>query len=1153
MKIKDILQRDPAAPLVNQGQARIVDRMTEKEMAELKGELSSFVCEGQFAEGIEKIFSSFLANLGQTSQKAAWVSGFFGSGKSHLLKMLCHLWQDAQFDDGSTARSLVPSIPDELRASLRELDTAGRRSGGLIAAAGSLLSGSTDNVRLTVLGVLLRGIGLPEQYPQAQFCLWLQDQGYLEAVKASVAADGKDWAKELNNLYVSGPIARAILKCDRKFAQDEIEARKTLRAQFPTQTIDITTDQFVSTFKRALRLVGRDDRLPCTVLILDEVQQYIGDSSDRSGLMTEVAEALSKQMDSRVIVVGAGQSALTDVPLLQKLMDRFRIRVPLSDADVETVTRKVLLQKKPTTVSAVQKTLDNYAGEVSRQLQGTRIAERIEDREIIVDDYPLLPVRRRFWENCFRVLDAAGTHSQLRSQLQILQEVLSKLANKPITALIPGEELYEKLAPELVNTGVLLREINERIINLSKDGSREGELARRICGLVFLIGKLPREATVDIGVRATKEHIADLLVEDLSGENGKLRDSVGSMLQKLADKGVLMQVGDEYRLQTKEGSEWDREFRIRQAKLTGDEADVHVRRDTFLYAEADRIIRGLKIVQGASKEARYLSVSRDQNPPELDGETIRVWVRDEWSASQKESVDQARKQGPESPMIFVFIPRQSADDLRRYVIDAAAADQTLNAKGNPATPEGQEARRSMESRRDEAVRLRDTLVAEIVGNAKVFQGGGSELMQAKLEERLLAAASDSLARLFPRFKEADAPGTAWESVIKRARDGADQPFQPVGYTGPTEQHSVCQQVIATIGAGKIGSEVRKTLRSSPYGWPRDAVDAALIALHRSQHLTATLNGVPVALGQLDQNKIAKAEFRVEKATLTVTERLKIRGLYQELNIPCKAGEESSKAPDFLAALIALAKSAGGDPPLPVRPMTTDIEDMQKLVGNEQLVAIKNKEADLRKRINEWKKAKDLVGQRLPVWGLVERMGKHAAELPDAAEPLKQMNAIRDNRMLLAANDPATPVRAALATLLRKAIQESQATHESAFKAGMKSLAENATWPKVAEKDCKRILGEVGLVAPAKTDTSNDEAMLSALDSRSLAARQAEADAVTGRVQRALQLAARLLEPKVQIVTVEHATLRTERDAHEWAERQEKKIVEALKQGPVLVN
>ena len=64
-------------------------------------------------------------------------------------------------------------------------------------------------------------------------------------------------------------------------------------------------------------------------------------------LFTEVAEAVSKELESQVILVAAGQSALTGVPLLQKLMDRFTIRVPLSDTDVETVTRKVLLQKKP--------------------------------------------------------------------------------------------------------------------------------------------------------------------------------------------------------------------------------------------------------------------------------------------------------------------------------------------------------------------------------------------------------------------------------------------------------------------------------------------------------------------------------------------------------------------------------------------------------------------------------------------------------------------------------------------------------------------------------------------------------------------------------------------------------------------------------------
>src|SRR5439155_24565292 len=201
----------------------------------------------------------------------------------------------------------------------------------------------------------------------------------------------KQWTSELNNLYVSSLIARALIACDPNFAASEADARNTLKAQFPPRTTDITTEEFLTAFKRVLKLVGRDGRLPCTILVLDEVQQYIGDSNDRSTLVTEVTEALSKQLDSHVIVVASGQSALTEVPRLQKLMDRFTIRVPLSDADVETVTRKVLLQKKPSTIKDVLKTIEIHGGEISRQLQGTKIGERVEDRDTISDDYPLLP------------------------------------------------------------------------------------------------------------------------------------------------------------------------------------------------------------------------------------------------------------------------------------------------------------------------------------------------------------------------------------------------------------------------------------------------------------------------------------------------------------------------------------------------------------------------------------------------------------------------------------------------------------------------------------------------------------------------------------------------------------------------------------------
>lgn len=1148
MKIRDVLQRDPATfPLVNQGQARIVDSHNAKALEELRGELSTFVCEGQYADGIQKIIRSYLDSLGKTNQKAAWVSGFFGSGKSHLLKMLCHLWRDTAFPDGATARAIVPDMPDELRELLRELDTAGRRGGGLLAAAGSLPSGTTHQVRLTILGILLRAVGLPEQYPQARFCLWLHAQGYFEKVSKSVEAAGKSFDKELNNLYVSGPIATALLACDQSYASNEIEARQTLRASYPPLDRDITTAEFLTTLKDALKLYGRDGRGPCTLLVLDEVQQYIGESNDRSVLVTEVAEAVSKQLDSQVMIVGAGQSALTDVPLLQKLIDRFTIRVPLSDADVEQVTRKVLLHKKPVAVAEIRKLFDIHAGEVSRQLQGTRIGEVVEDRTIIVEDYPLLPVRRRFWENCFRQIDAAGTHSQLRSQLRIIHDAVAKISGRPLGAVVPGDELFEAIAPEMVNTGVLLREINERII---QTGKSEGPLAQRICGLVFLIGKLKREGGADIGVRANKEHLADLLVEDLGADNGKLRADVETVLSKLASQGVLMQVGDEYRLQTREGSEWDREFRNRQTKLNNDDAAVQFQRDQLLYSEADKIVRGIKLVQGAAKESRQFMISREASPPVADGATIPVWIQDGWSASEKQMVDAARAAGATSPVIFVFLPRQSAENLRRLIVETEAAQQTLDAKGNPTTAEGQEARHSMESRRAKAAGERGRLVREIVANTKVFQGGGSEVIRLTFEERVRDSANDALVRLFPRFKDADSG--AWEAVIKRARDGADQPFQPVGHNDATERHPVCQQVTATIGSGKIGGEIRKTLRASPFGWPQDAIDAALIALHRSQHITATLNGIPVPLGQLDQNKIAKAEFRVERATLTVQDRLLVRKLITQL-VQCKSGEESVKAPEFLAALVNLSHAAGGNPPLPAAPHTTDVEDMRRLVGNEQLVAIKDRATDLESRIKTWTAARDLAERRMPSWEIVEHLARHAAELAQAKPHLDQIEAIRAQRLLLESTDSVAPIRLAIAGLLREAVNVAHQAHSAAHEKAMAELEVNDIWRKLDSTQQSIILATAGLDAPAKPDVSNDEALGRYLDARPLRVALAERDAIPGRVQRVIERAATLLEPKVQTVTLERSTMRSEQEVEAWLGRQKMKLLEGLKQGPVLVN
>jgi hypothetical protein len=1155
MNIGETLQRDPAKnPLVNQGQARISEEKSERVVDELRGELSTFVCEGQFADGIHRIISSFLVSMNKTSQKGAWVSGFFGSGKSHLLKMLCHLWQNTEFSDGSTSRSIVPAIPADLNALFIELETAGKREGGLFAAAGSLLGGS-DHVRLTILSIVLRAVGLPSSYVAAKFTLWLHEQGYLEKVRTKVTAAGKSFDAEVLNLYVSNIISKALLDCDPHFAPSEKDAKQTLKAQFPPQSADVTSEEFLRILKQALAFRSAGGKVPCTLLILDEVQQYIGDSHERATIVTEVAEAVSKQLDSKVMIVAAGQSALIGQPQLQKMMDRFTIRVALSDTDVETVTRKVLLQKKPTGIKPIKSLLDSHAGEVSRELAGTAIGENSSDRDTIVEDYPLLPVRRRFWEHCFRVVDAAGTQSQLRSQLRILHDAIARLSSKPLGAVVPGDELYEALAAEMVNTGALPREINERIIDLSTDGTEEGRLARRICGLVFLIGKLPREPGADIGVRSTKEHIADLLVDDLTGDNGKLRYRVEKRIDELVEDATLMRLpGDEVRLQTREGADWDREFRTRQRKLRENLGDLQIKRDQLLYAEVDRSIRQLSIKQGASKVSRTILVSRDQTPPAGDGDQISMWVRDGWSMSEKDLKDAARAAGPESPLIAAFIPKKSADDLDRLLSEADAATQTIEIKGSGAPGSAiAEARRSMEVRRDNAVLHRDKLVSDIVSNTKVFQGGGSELLHMTLDAKLREAADASLARMFPRFKDADFSVSAWEASIKRARDGADQPFQPIGYTGPIEQHPVCQQVLLSIGSGASGGELRKTLRGIPFGWPQDAIDAAVLVLHRFEHIGAKLNGVVVPLGKLDQNKIAKAEFLVEKATISVHQKLTVRKMFSAVGVGSKSGEESIKAPEFVSAVERLIASAGGEPPAPHAPVYPLLNEMRNLTGTKQLLAIAAAAAHLEVKISDWKNRADLIGKRLPAWNLLDRLASHADGVKDAAAILSEIDAIRSGRLLLEATDPISPQLKALSALLRTRLTDLGQARQRAFDSGMAVLSGSEVWTKLTQDQRQGILATLQLSAPAMPDTSSNDAIVSALDQRSLSARQADLDAVGFRIQKAIEQAAQLLVPKVRKIAVISATLHNEPDVNAWIEQQRKKLLEAVKEGPILIS
>src|SRR2546428_332417 len=207
MKNRDLYFRDPTAiELLNNGVSKVSEIANdERQIKTLRFELETFVCDGEYARGLERILKAYLDGLGREEQKAVWVSGFFGSGKSHLVKVLRYLWEDYRFADGATARSLV-KLPAEISDLLKELTIRSKPLGGLRAAGGTLGAGSMDNLRLAFVQLVLRSAGLPEDLAQARFILWLRSSGLDTPVAKALKKNNCNLFKEVTNLNDSGPL-----------------------------------------------------------------------------------------------------------------------------------------------------------------------------------------------------------------------------------------------------------------------------------------------------------------------------------------------------------------------------------------------------------------------------------------------------------------------------------------------------------------------------------------------------------------------------------------------------------------------------------------------------------------------------------------------------------------------------------------------------------------------------------------------------------------------------------------------------------------------------------------------------------------------------------------------------------------------------------
>ncbi|MFZ4816320.1 MAG: BREX system P-loop protein BrxC [Phototrophicaceae bacterium] len=1144
MNNREVYSIDPSQQkLVNEGVANVNDDRSVHALNVLRYELQTFVCDGRYQDGLERILDTFLRNLNQAQQPAVWVSGFYGSGKSHLVKMLRALWENTEFPDGKKARDIA-DLPQSVRDYFAELTGSGRRAGGLHAASGTLGAGASGSVRLALLRVIFKSVGLPHQYPQARFVLWLAQEGLLNDVRLILEQNGYDWEEELENFYVAGGLHQALVSVKPNIFPSAKSCADTLSAQYRPVS-DITIDDMVRTIKQSL---SRDGVLPLTLIVLDEVQQYIGESSERSIDVQESVEACCKNIGSNLLFIGTGQTAVTGTSNLKKLEGRFTVRVELSDTDVDAVIRKVVLAKKPSSKPSIEKVMGTNIGEISRHLANTTLGHRQTDTEYFAQDYPILPVRRRFWESTLRVLDQTGTDSQLRNQLSMVHKAIQTNLDAALGSVIPADYIYFDSADKLLQAHVLPRKVYERTMTWVK-GSPDERLMARATGMVFLVNKLVGSNN-ELGIKADADTIADLLVEDLNAGSSALRGRLTEIMDRCE---LLMKVGDEYRIQTEESTAWNDEFQSQRSQLANESHMLEADRNTRIRQKFGELVpsKNLTINHGNSKTPRAITATFETQLPTDGNERIYVWVRDGWSVDEDSVKADARAAGHNAPTIYVFVPSRSADDLRAQLISYKAASATLNKRGNPNTPEGVEARSAIQTIQQKAEgRIRE-LLGEAFTNAKVFKGGGDEVFAVDLPTAIRDAAESALTRLYPQFSAGDNEG--WAKVYTYAARGMSDALMNIGFNGELADQPVCRQIQQYIGAGKKGSDIRNYFEASPYGWPQDTIDGGLQVLLVGGTVRAQdERGQTVAPQDLERKQIGKTTFKIESTTITKPQLIQIRKVFQQAGFTIRPDEEKTRIGELLKVLEKLADSAGGDAPRPLRPTSAFLEPIRISSGNEQLMALYERRDDITNAINEWRTVAGQIEQRLPLWDALQELMRHAADLP-AADPIRtEAHAIVEHRLLLDTPDPIRPLGVQLETLLRDALVGQQTTYNDTLNAGWDQLEADASWKAISKTQQQEIAQRCEISALMELQTGSYEGIINVLEHYSLNSWKDRIDALTSRFARAREEAARLLTPKAQPLNLPRQTIHDEAELDAWLANVKSQIKTALGNGPVIL-
>ncbi|WP_019309257.1 BREX system P-loop protein BrxC [Kocuria rhizophila] len=546
--------------LLNEIFAKDVQRPIEgvikaDDVAHLGTEVEEYVLTNEAAKGLELLLEAY-ANY--TNANGVWISGFFGSGKSHLLKMLAHLLGDVEgqgFDRAQVIESFRSKATDAFLPPL--LDKAARIPAksllfNIDQKANLITKDQTDALLKVFVKVFDESRGYyGDQGHIARFERQLDDEGQLEAFKSAFQSiSGRDWAERRPSFGL--PTVRS--QVNKAYAQvtgiDPSGVTDILATYQATYAVSI--EDFADEVKAWLDKQDEGFRLNFYV---DEVGQFIGSNTNLMLNLQTIAESLATKCDGRAWVMVTSQEDMDKVVGdrtkaqgndFSKIQARFKTRVKLTSADVEEVIRKRLLEKNhsgESTLEAIYAQESANFKTIFDFVDGAKTYRNYSDERHFVGTYPFVSYQFPLFQAAIEgisdhnVFEGRNSSVGERSMLGVVQQVAKDIGNVEVGTLATFDHMFAGIRASLKSAAQRSIDVAER--NL------DNQLAIRLLKALFLVKYVE-------SFQATPRNLT-VLVYDRFGLNlPALAEEVKEALSLLETQTYVQRNGNVYEYLTNE-------------------------------------------------------------------------------------------------------------------------------------------------------------------------------------------------------------------------------------------------------------------------------------------------------------------------------------------------------------------------------------------------------------------------------------------------------------------------------------------------------------------------------------------------------------------------------------------------------------------------